>query len=259
MTAEISKHKMNAILRHRKNKNLCLKCGKDLHDGECIEDYSKSDNRDSITKDDKKEVTKKSIETIQSYRKKKELCIKCGNEIHSGECIENYSKSDTRINEEKNQRPAQVTFNCKPQATVGEKIINNDIVIQKDPKIIKLMRPFIIIDINRSRFDKIIEWSAITQICRKNPNYITFIYGDISKYLVTEIAMLKKMPSLQHLKVSIDEYANYIASSYMFYSYPSKYTSFSIMKNIDTAIFDEKYNVTNFLKNINYVIHEEER
>lgn len=262
---EISKHKKNAIIRHRKNKNLCIKCGNDIHSGECVEDYSKSDNRVEYITDDNSiesietQVNKKSIETIIAYRKKKDLCIKCGNNIHSGECEEDYSKSDTRIQSEKDQRPAQVTFNCEPQKTIGEKIANNDVVSVKELKLIKLMRPFIIIDIKPSRFDKIIEWSAIIQICRKNPNFITFIYGDISKYLITETAMLKKLPNLQHLKVTEDEYVNYIASSSMFYSYPSKYTSFSILQNVDTAIFDEKYNVTSFLKNINYIIEKDEK
>lgn len=254
MTQQLpSKHKINAIIRHRKSKGLCPRCGLDKHDGDCIENYEKSDMRGIIVP--KKQISQKSIETIVSYRKRKNLCLKCGKEIHSGDCIENYEKSDNRDDQEKLSRPAVISTKKEQQKTILEKIETNDTILLKPTKEIKLFRDFVIIDIKHSRMDKIIEWGAILQISKKYDNVITFVVGDILKeYNVLVYNSLRKQPQIQMLNcINEEEYINYIASCKEFYSYPSKYTAFSILQNVDTAIFDENYNITCFLKNVNYV------
>ena len=46
------------------------------------------------------------IKTIISYRKKKELCLFCGNNPHDGtDCNEDYTASDLRPEEEKQEDP----------------------------------------------------------------------------------------------------------------------------------------------------------
>ena len=254
----ISKHKINAIIRHRIAKGLCVRCGLDKHDGECIENYEKSDMRGIQIP--KKQISKKSIETIISYRKRKHLCLKCGKDLHSGDCIENYDKSDNRDESKKIERPAIITTKKESIKTISQKIEENDVVNFKPTKEIKLFRDFIIIDISHSKMDKIIEWGAILQISKKYDNVITFVVGDILKeYNVLIYNSLRKQPQIQMLNcIDEEEYINYIASCKEYYSYPSKYTTFSILQNVDTAIFDENYNITSFLKNINYVKSKKE-
>lgn len=253
MDEKISIQKKNAIVRHRKNKNLCIKCGKDPHDGDCEENYIKADTRDIQVKE--KIVSDKSIETIISYRKRKNLCVKCGKNPHAGDCQEDYSKTDNRSKEEIQERPAVISTKSEPQPTILEKITNNDIVTLVPSRKIILLRPFIIIDLAPSRLDKIIEWNAIKQISKKYQNCITFIYGNVFKqYSYSDYSNLKKTPNIQMLSLpSEQEYINYIASSNALFGYPSKYLNYSMSLKIDTAIFDEKYSITSFLRNINYV------
>lgn len=203
-------------------------------------------------------ISKQKINTIISYRKRKNLCLKCGKDIHSGECIEDYTKSDNRSEEEKLKRPAIISTKTKPQKTIFQKIKSNEIITLQPTQPIRLLRPFIIIDTHPSRLDKIIEWNAILQISKIDTNIITFIVDPNKQYNILNYNNLKKTPNLQILSCKDEqEYINYIASCSFYYSYPSKYTSFSVLQNIKTAIFDEKYNVTSFLKNINYVIPKE--
>lgn len=254
--AQPSIFKINAIVRHRKLKGLCPKCGLDKHDGECIENYEKSDMRDHIHNNINTTIqSKKKIETIISYRKRKNLCLKCGHEIHSGDCIENYEKSDNRSIEEQKSRPATITTKKQSNKSILQKIESNDIIVQKPTKEIKLFRDFVIIDIKHSQLDKIIEWGAILQISSKYQNTITFVYGDILKeYNVLVYNSLRKQPQIQMLScINEEEYINYIASCKEFYSYPSKYTSFSILQGVNTVIFDERYNATAFMKNVTFV------
>ena len=62
----------NIIRGWRKRKDLCLLCGKYIHDGECEENYIKVDLRDGNVE---KEIDQnKRKDTILSYRRKKSLC-----------------------------------------------------------------------------------------------------------------------------------------------------------------------------------------
>ena len=67
--------RITVIVGHRKRKKLCIKCGKDIHKDDCIENYDKVDTRTFVTEIIKEIDIQKKIDAIVCYRKKKLLCI----------------------------------------------------------------------------------------------------------------------------------------------------------------------------------------
>ena len=58
-------NKKAIIQRHRKNKNLCLLCGLDIHTGQCTENYEKADLRPLKNITNNKFNSPRKIQTIQ--------------------------------------------------------------------------------------------------------------------------------------------------------------------------------------------------
>jgi len=242
------------IIGHRKRKGLCKRCGKDIHEGECIENYIKSDMRGipeppEVQLDLKRERKK---ETIISYRKKKNLCERCGKDIHNGACIENYIKSDNRTEDEKIDRPAVIPTPKEKAPTILEEIevkeiISVDIDKTKD---IKLHRDFITINLENSNNGNRIDFKCIGQISKRFNDYIICLIGDVNKILpYSDVLRLKKLTNINHVITKDNQMiVNYITSSKKLFTFPNiLLTPICIKYNIPIYEFSEGKNATNFL------------
>jgi ribosomal protein S27AE len=83
------KAKKSVALRWRKSKKLCLRCGTEIHEGDCIENYEKVDLRNIDNSNIQSETDfNKRKKTILNYRRKKDLCLRCGKDKHEDQCDE---------------------------------------------------------------------------------------------------------------------------------------------------------------------------
>jgi len=255
--------KKSICLRWRRHKNLCNRCGRDLHEGECIEDYSETDLRSvplSVKEPDIDFDFEKKRNTILSYRRKKGLCERCGIENdHDQKCEENWEKSDNRTEDEKLIRPAIIETPKLKNPTILEKIIlKNEIQLSVTPsKKIYLHRNYIVINLSKSDKGNIIEYSCINQLSKKFQNHILVFIGKIDKHFPYSDAMrIRKMSNILEIVPLTDQnIADHIFSCSKFFSFPCKtYIPICIKYDIPYYEFHMNRNATNFLPDIAYQI-----
>ena len=248
--------KMAVIMGHRKRLGLCIKCGKEIHEGECIEIYDKADNRKNETEKITDSTRKKY--TVISYRRRKNFCIKCGKEIHEGECIEIYDQVDNRPKEIQIEKPI-ITLAPKFKATT----ILNDIKRTKKFRIslepdkeIKLQRKFIVLDIRPSSTGKKIEFSCLQQLSVKFFDYIICIAGRINQWFVySDELRIKKLINIHELSNQTEqEIVNYICSSCKYFGFDDRYTELCLLKKIPFYTFMSDKNATSTLIDVAYKI-----
>lgn len=253
------------IQRHRRNKNLCILCGKDPHDGECEESYIKADMRDITIKKEveknkaKSKITPHKKATIIHYREEKKLCPKCGKELHEGDCIEDFSQSDNRTQEEKEFRPAVVTAPPRPtqEDAHNNAKINETILNMSPTKKIELYRGFIVINLTKSVINGYrIELSAINQLSMRFKDYILVLMGNIDEYFSYLDSMkLKVLTNITNVPFyTKQDMINYISSSKKYFSFYDDYIEYCKKNNILYYEFDNTKNVTMFLPQDAYSI-----
>jgi len=246
-----NKSKRAIVIRHRRNKNLCERCGMDIHEGDCIEIYTKADMRtihkSTITLD-----LKKKKDTIISYRRKKLLCIRCGKEKHNGQCLEDYNKSDNRTESEIRDRPAIIpTPKDKGPSILEEMEVKKIISVELIPnESITLHRDFIVVNLENSNNDNRIEFSCINQLSKKFKDYIICLIGNVEKnFPYSDVMKLKTLTNIRYIKTTDEQIiVNYIASSKKLFTFPNIiYTPICIKYNIPLFEFLDGKNATNFL------------
>jgi len=247
------------IIRHRKEKNLCLRCGKNLHDSDCTEEYTKTDNINIHIKDSKILDLKRKKDTILSYRKKKLLCPRCGREQHNGACLENYEKSDNRTEEEKRDRPATILTPKVQSFTILEEIksiIDKEIKIKLEmTQVIKLQRDFIVLCILPSKNGNIVEFSCLNQLSRRYPHYIIGIVGDLEKnFPYSDLMKIRKLTNIKLISNIQQEIINYLYGCKCLFSFKNDYTDYCQKNFIKMYIFDDGKNANNFLKDIAFSV-----
>jgi hypothetical protein len=247
------------IIRHRKEKNLCLQCGRDFHDGNCIEEYTKTDNRNIQIKDSKILDLRRKKDTILSYRKKKLLCPRCGKEQHNGACIENYEKSDNRTEEEKRDRPATIPTPKVQSFTILEEIksaINKEVKIKLQmTQIIKLQRDFIVLCILPSKNGNIVEFSCLNHLSRRYPHYIIVIVGELEKnFPYSDLMKIRKLTNVKLISSNQQEIINYLCKCKCLFSFENDYTDYCQKELIKTHVFEDGKNANNFLKDSAFAV-----
>jgi len=258
-TKEEQRERMRRIVihRHRRNKNLCIRCGLDPHDGECIEVYTKSDMRIDDTKEIKIIDLERKKKTIISYRKKKNLCVRCGKEPHNGLCIESYDKSDTRNDDEKSNRPAIISTSNGHIMEDDVKNIGEQVNLMKSYQKIILQRDFIVVNLAPSTHGNIIEYSCLNQLSKRFKDYIICTIGFIDKvFTVSEAMQIHKFTNVMEIKsLNEDDIASYIVSCKKLFTYPDvKYFGLCLMHRIPIYQFPINKNATNIMKSDAYNI-----
>jgi len=256
-TEKSKRLKMTVIIGHRKRMNLCIRCGNEIHEGDCIEEYKKADNRKVQIENKLVDIQRKK-DTIISYRKRKKLCIKCGKEYHNGtECIETYDQVDNRTEEEKRERPATIpTPKFKPTTILDDITAFNNkeikIQLQKTAEVI-LQRPYIVVCINKSIEGRIVEFSCLNQLSKRYQHYIICIIGDLEKeFPYSDLMRIRKMINIRKISNNVQEIVNYLCNCKALLSFENDYTDYCQKNKIPVYIFDKAKNATNFLKDTAY-------
>jgi hypothetical protein len=227
---------------HRKRKGLCIKCGCDVHEGICIENYKQADNRKIQIEGKLIDIRRKKISII-SYRKRKKLCIKCGQDYHSDikNCIDNYDQVDNRPITEKIERPAIILAPKDNPIQILEDIKRTEsLKVNIDPiRIIKLQRDFVVVDIRSSETGKHVEFSCLNQISLKFKDYIICIVGKIEKvFSYSDYLKSKKLLNIHEIQNQTDqEIVNYICGSIKYYGFDDRYTSICLKHKISFYTF----------------------
>lgn len=247
------------IRRHRKNRNLCLFCGQDPHNGEdCNPTYEKTDMRNSIIEKKVVDFNKKQ-NTILIYRIKKKLCPLCGKEPHESECDKDWSKADNRTDEEKKDRPAIIKTPKSKSKSILESLKEEKKVERVDlqkTESVDLQRKFIIINLRKSTKGNIIEHSCLFQLSKKYKDYIICIIGCLEKaFPYSDLIKIKKIPNIIEVRnASTQRIINYICSCKIFFGFKSEFTEYCLRNSIPVYIFEEGKNATNFLKDSAFMI-----
>jgi len=236
--------------RWRPKKGLCVRCGLDTHEGTCEENYEKVDMRSTTKKHKPNSVdNNKKIKTIQSYRKKKGLCLKCGLLEGTQPCIENYTKSDNRKEEEKKDDPRTVKTPKEQIKTVIEvtqskkkfKFISKNINYDKSP----FNRKYILLDLFESKDGYRIDFSAINHLSKTYSTYLICIVGDLNKYFkYDDILKINKDINIYVVKDQIVKYLNHCN---MFLSYHNDYKDFCNDYDIKFIQFDSAKEVNSLM------------
>ncbi len=239
------------IQRHRKKKNLCLKCGQNIHKGNCIEVYDRADMR-SKEAEIKPVNTERRKKTILSYRKRKNLCSRCGKNPHSGDCIETWEKSDTRSEEEKLNKPVIVPTPKHKEPSILETLnIESNIEVEYKPKNkIKLQRPFVIINLQNSGDNELITYSCIEQLSRRYNDYILCLIGNLKNYFsYGDYLKIKNLTNITEVDITDKQtIIDYICSSEKLFTFPNiDYTPICIKYNIPIYEFQKGSVITNFI------------
>jgi len=290
MPAKVSEAKKRSVVGYRKKKGLCELCGcvKDGAEHVCYENYVKADMTDvELRKEDvveihgvaKEEVVSSleelaenetnvmpeldaRIKTIISYRRRKQLCIRCGsvdvNVDHK--CEEDYTEADRRSEEEKKADPRTVITPKEKMPTIEEKQQIDEVNkaftkkhpdeffrMQKTAEI-QSQRKFILIDLNRSVNGQKFSVDYIKFLTSKHKNMIIYAIGDIdSIYSYKESQDLGKIANFCSIRNILDQnIVNHLHGCQRFFGFPSKYMTYSMCYNIPcTAFFDnsDNYNV----------------
>ena len=242
--------KKNITIRWRKKKNLCLICGQDPHEGDCIEIYDKADMR-TLGKPVKVLNEDKRKDTIISYRKKKLLCLRCGQMVHAGECRENYEKSDMRPPIEKTDDPRIV---ITPKINIFDRKEEVSTIDLKQTQRTKYNRDFIFIDIRpNDKYKNRITFIDIRYLAKRFSNCIICVNGCIDKlYPYAELLEMKKIINLVETKNenNIQEIVNYIYGCKYYISFESDLTRFAKQKRIPCISLNDEDDIRNVLSKI---------
>lgn len=222
--------KKAVITRHRKDKNLCIKCGMDPHDGNCIEIYNIADNR-NIEQPKKEMDTDRQKEAILTYRRKKLLCLRCGCENHNGPCTESYLQADNRTEEEKLERPAIVLApKFKPVSLIEtidaqkNKEINIKLGKTQD---IKLQRDYIVVSILKNKNEETILFSCLSLLSMTYKDYIVCIIGDMAKtFTYSDLLKVKKLHNIIQLNNNQQDIINHLYGCKILFSFENDYTDY---------------------------------
>jgi hypothetical protein len=236
------KCKKSIAIRWRKAKNLCLNCGKDVHNELCTENFDKVDTREKIIEVKEVDLDKKK-KTILNYRKKKQLCINCGKEEHpNSDCLLNFVQSDNRTVEEKISDPRTIITPKSNKEIITDLKVEEHIKYDESELVSpKYSRDFILIDIRDSSKDDRVDFTVVRYLCKKFQNEIICTIGSIEEtYTWTEVVQLKKMNNITEIKSILEKnIASHILHSKLFLSFPSKYTTFALENKKQVYIFKE--------------------
>ncbi len=245
--------KRAVIQRHRKDKNLCLRCGTDIHNGQCIEIYNKADNREKETKKVIVDIDRRN-RTITSYRKKKNLCLRCGQEKHEGSCEEEYSKSDNRIETEKQKRPAIIKTPKKQSKSILQTIKEQKTIPCKLSELKQTNKPvfqrsFILVDLHHSKKNNKFLYSSLEFIIQRYKSHITAVVGRMSKLFVySDYLKLKKSPNLYQIQYEDTQTTiNHICDCELFISYPNELTDYCLYHKIPVCILPDDKDIDNLI------------
>lgn len=250
--------KAAVTIGHRKRKGLCIKCGRDIHDGDCIENYKRADNR-KIQIEGKLIDIQKKKDTIISYRKRKKLCTKCGREKHNEpDCIETYEQVDCRPIEEKIERPAIiVTPKDKPIQILEDIKRTEPLKVYLEPsKLVILQRDFIVVDIRPSTTGKRVEFSCLNQLSTKFKDHIICIAGRIEKiFPYSDYLKTKKLSNIHEIQNQTEqEIVNYVCSSKKYFGFDDRYVNQCLKRNISFYIFNPNKDAGPIMLDIAYMI-----
>jgi hypothetical protein len=253
-----NRSRISVISGHRRRMVLCIKCGKDIHDGECIENYTKADCRENNAID-KKPATNRKKETVISYRKRKGLCTKCGHDLHDGDgCLETYEVADNRDEDIKRERPSTIQSpKFKPVTILDDIERTKDLRIDLEPtETIKLQRDFIVVDIRPSSTDNRVEFSCLEQLSKKFKDYIICIIGDSQKtFAYSDFLKMKRFVNIHEIQNQTEQtIVNYVCSSKKYFGFDDRYTSLCLKKNISFYVFQPNKNATSKLLDLAYNI-----
>jgi hypothetical protein len=248
--------KIAVTIGHRKRKKLCTRCGNDIHDGDCIENYKQVDNR-QIQIDGKLIDLRKKKDTIISYRRRKRLCIKCGKEYHIGtECIETYEQVDNRPLEQKIERPATISAPKDNPIQILEDIKRTEpLKVNLEPNTnIKLQRDFIVVDIRPSTTGNVVKFSCLNQLSTIFKDHIICVVGKIGKiFPYSDYLKSKKLINIHELTNQTEqEIVNYVCSSKKYYGFDDRYTSICLKYKISFFVFNPNRNADAVLLDIAY-------
>lgn len=276
---EVPLRKKSNVVAYRRKLNLCEYCGRfdssSIH--ECLENYVKSDMRNiELSEDDiysKKEVSNVAIvqvtdaisvtdtvstppndeiriKTIKSYREKKGLCIFCGKNEHDSDCHPDYTESDMRSDEEKENDPRTVITPKIKVETVAEKIVtenfNDKFIENQTNRFYKLnktadvmARPFIIVDISKSDKGQLITFDYVRFMAGKYKNMVIVLLGEPNKvFTFNELRSLEGLYNIMQLKNTLDQnVVNYLNCCKRMFGYPSKYITYCMTRNIPCTTF----------------------
>lgn len=248
--------------RWRPKKGLCIRCGLDEHAGNCEENYEKVDMRESTEPTKISTTTNRKIKTIESYRKKKNLCIMCGRDIHKGICLADYLKSDMRPPEDKIKNPRTVKTPKEQIKTSSQKVaeknkIKNEIGIDINAKFEPpFNREYILLDVKESDKGFRIDYSAINYLSKRFEDYILCIYGEIEKYFkYDDIFKIEKDTNIFLVKnLEKNGEQRYISNSSLYLSYHEFYINYCNIIKISNIQFDPDDEVNS--SNLNKIMKE---
>lgn len=212
--------KKNRILGHRRKKNLCPRCGKDLnHTDECIESYEKADNR----------IINPGIRVPVSSNTHEELMVLNGVGVEQ-QLIDMMAKEIT-----------------KDIAAIEDAHLMASL---QPPEKITLQRDFVILDLNQSREGNIIEFSGIQKISQRYKDFIVCIFGNIdSHFNLSDIMKIKKLTNIHEVKyIDSRTKKNYLHGCQQYLSFPNDYSEYCKVHNIPHFEFEENENFTRMKK-----------
>lgn len=178
---------------------------------------------------------------ILGYRRKKNLCLKCGKEKdHFGECVESYHLVDNRIDKIEVKKIVTLKIEEKKEITLSK---NKEIVLQ---------RPFIILDLTSSKTGNIVEYNCLNYISKMYKDFIVCIFDDLEKHFsLAEMLKIKKLTNILDLKyIPLQEKINIICSCKCLFSFPSQFIRYCKNHKIVYYEFDENKNSTCILRNV---------
>ena len=247
--------KKAVIVRHRKNKNLCLRCGLDITDNcialTCIENYDKTDNR--VVEKEKQIITEseRKRNTILYYRKEKMLCLKCGKELHEGDCVENFERSDNRPDTDKQYRPAIIKTPKTEKSFIIDTINSNNkpLILLSKTEDLYLPRPTLMISLEKSSNGNIIEYSCINQLSKKFQDHILLLIGNAEKYFAySDFLKMKKLINIIHAGTPSKQVCiNYLYAVKKYFSYENEYVDYCRRNKLNYYQFPNNRNATNVL------------
>ena len=242
------------IIRHRKDKHLCIRCGLDINENcklnKCIENYLKADMR-NISEPSDTPLTERKIITIKYYRKQKKLCLLCGKELHEGNCKEDYTRSDNRDKSDKEFRPAIIKTPKDSKKFIIDSItdINKPTVLLSKTKNIQLHRPSILISLQTSNSGRTIDFSCINQLSKKFSDYLIVLVGTPDKYFpYSDFLKLKKLVNILVInKLSNQEMINYLHSVKKYFSFENEFIDYCKRNKLQYYQFQNDKNASNVI------------
>ena len=251
--------KIAVTIGHRRRKNLCIKCGCEIHDGECVENYKQADLR-KVQIEGKMIDIRRKTDTIISYRTRKKLCVKCGKEKHSEDelCTETYEQVDNRPVEEKIERPAVILAPKDNPIQILEDIKRTEsLKVDMEPNgVIKLQRDFIVIYIRSSETGKYVDFACLNQLSSIFGNYIICVVGKIEKiFPYSDYLKSKRLINIYEIQNQTEqEIVNFICSSKKYFGFDDRYTNVCLNHNVSFYIFNPNRNADALLPELSYKI-----